>query len=92
MAGAIMSFNQKSDVKNHLSARRRKTMLPFRPTVQPNVTGNSEDKPRDENRDIPVLGQRSGLEFYGITPIAQREIPASPSDAADEPAMKTPQV
>jgi hypothetical protein len=86
-----MSFNQKSDVKNHLSARRHKTLLPFRPTVQPNITDSSGDEARDKNRDIPVLGQNSGLEFHGATPIARREIPASPCHAADELAIKKPQ-
>lgn len=87
-----MSFNQQSDVKNHLSARRRKTMLPFRPTVQPSVTGNSEDKPLNENRDIPVPRKKSGLEFYAITPVTPRELNAIPSNAADQLAIKTPQV
>lgn len=67
-------------------------MLPFRPTVQPNMAGNPEDEPCDENRNVPVLGQKSGLEFYGVTPIAQRDILASPSNAADEPVNTTPNV
>jgi hypothetical protein len=86
-----MSFNQKSDVKNHLSTRRHKTLLPFRPAAQPNTTDNSGAEARDKNRDISVLGQKSGLEFYAIAPTAQREIPASPSNVADELAIKKSQ-
>jgi hypothetical protein len=34
-----MSFPKKSDVKNHLSRRVRKNILPFRPVTELNLTG-----------------------------------------------------
>jgi hypothetical protein len=86
-----MTFNQKSDVKNHLSARRHKTVLPFRPTVQPQISNSLKDEPRGENRDIQPLRQKSGLEFYAVTPMAPPEIFPSPSNAADEQRVTKPQ-
>jgi hypothetical protein len=85
-----MSFNQKSDVKKHLSARRPKTLLPFRAKAQSDIAGSSGDKSRDENRDTPILREKSGLEFYAVTPIAPRETSILPSNSADEPALKKP--
>lgn len=46
-----MSFNQKSDVKQHLSTRRHKTLLPFRPESQSDITDVSANEPRNENND-----------------------------------------
>jgi hypothetical protein len=57
-----MSFSKKTDVKNHLSRRIRKNILPFKPVTGPDSTGYSIEEhnrssmrtfsavlPRDEN-------------------------------------------
>lgn len=85
-----MSFNQKSDVKKHLSAHRPKTLIPFGAKAQPDIAGSSGDKSRDENRNIPVLREESGLEFYAVTPIAPCETSTTSGNSADEPALKKP--
>lgn len=41
-----MSLIKKSDVKDHLSARRKKIVFPFGPVSAPDATGYSGDKPR----------------------------------------------
>ena len=43
--GTAMSLIKKSDVKNHLSARRHKGKQPYRPVSQPDATGFSGVEP-----------------------------------------------
>ncbi|MGC1782212.1 MAG: hypothetical protein WA708_06820 [Acidobacteriaceae bacterium] len=85
-----MSFDQKSDVKKHFSSRRHKALLPFRSTTQSIAADISRNEHRDENRDMPTVGQKSGLEFSAATPNAPHEIPARPIDSLDEPSLKKP--
>ena len=80
-----MSFNQKSDVRKHLSARRHKPLLPFQSVSQSDIVDISRNEFRDENRDIPAVRQQSGLEFYAVTPIGPPETPVMPNNSADEP-------
>lgn len=87
-----MSFNQKSDVKKHLSARRHQTVLPFRSKAQTDIAGNSEDKPHDEKGDTPNLPQKSGSELYTATTAAQSEVPTGSGSLADARIDKKPQV
>lgn len=51
-----MNLIKKADVKNHLSARRKKIVFPFGPASQPDATGYS----RDELRDANVNASRPG--------------------------------
>jgi hypothetical protein len=52
-----MSLIKKSDVKNHLSARRHKGNHPYRPVSQPDATGFSGVEPgrADPNTDHPIV-------------------------------------
>ena len=51
-----MSVIKKTDVKNHLSTRRKKPVFPFGPVSQPDATGY----PGDEHRDADPTVVRSG--------------------------------
>lgn len=51
-----MRFNQRSDVKNHLSTRASSIVLPFPPVSQPDITGDSENKPRSTEH-VPSSGK-----------------------------------
>lgn len=86
--GVIMSFNQKSDVKQHLSSRRHKTLLPFRPASQSDITDVSTNELRNENHDIPALGQKSVPESSAVTPITSCEIPVRSGNSVDETTDK----
>jgi hypothetical protein len=68
----IMSFNQKSDVKKHLSARRHKTLLPFRPVSQPDSA--------DISREV-APPEKAGSEFCTVTP----DVLAKPAASATNP-------
>ncbi|MGA8042424.1 MAG: hypothetical protein WCA37_06430 [Terracidiphilus sp.] len=52
-----MSLIKKSDVKNHLSARRHNGNHLYRPVSQPDATGFSgvEGGPADPNTDLPIV-------------------------------------
>lgn len=85
-----MGFIKKSDVKNHLSTRS-KTVLPFRPTGQADIVGDSRNEPRGKNLNVPDSRQIYDLESprtRSITPIdalISSEGPVVPS------AIKKPQ-
>ena len=72
--GAAMSLNKQSDVKNHLSRRPRKNLLPFRPASQLNANGYSENEPGGTKVNAPSSGADSGRQpssvGASITPIA----------------------
>jgi len=69
-----MSLIKKSDVKNHLSARRNKRLLPFRLMSQPN-TGNSGSGLLDTNPNVPGSRQVSGPETSSaVPPIASIDV------------------
>ena len=86
-----MSLNKKSDVRNHLSARRHKTLLPLRPAVQLNITDNLGNELRDTNCNRPAPLQESGLRFYAVDPITTIDAVISSGNSLDEPAAKKPQ-
>lgn len=65
-----MSLIKRSDVKNHLSTRR-KTLMPFRPVSQPDATGNPEGEPRDAKVAAPGSDASPGQ-------------PSSPSSPAEK--------
>lgn len=60
-----MSFPKKSDVKNHLSRRVRKNILPFTPTAVPDSTGHSIEEgrssPQDPTAVLPPNGDTAGV-------------------------------
>lgn len=49
-----MSFPKKSDVKNHLSTRRSKNLLPFRQVNPPNRNSSGVEL-SDESRNMPTI-------------------------------------
>jgi hypothetical protein len=51
-----MSLIKRSDVKNHLSARRKTLVFPFGPVKQPDATSNSADRHRVTNPNVPSSG------------------------------------
>jgi len=53
-----MRFNQRSDVKNHLSTRASSIVLPPPPVSQADTTGDPEDKPRSTEH---VLGSGNSV-------------------------------
>jgi hypothetical protein len=86
-----MSLSKKSDVKNHLSARRHKALRPFRPMVPSNVTDNLANELRDANYNKPASLQESGLRFYAVAPITTIDTLISSGNLTDAPAVKKPQ-
>lgn len=68
-----MSIIKKSDVKNHLSAKRNKRLLLFRPMYQPNAD-TSGSASLDTNLNVPNPRQASGSEPSSkVTPITPVE-------------------
>ena len=55
-----MSLTKTSDVKNHLSARPRKNLLPFRPASQSDSTDYSENELSRTKVNAPSSGADSG--------------------------------
>jgi hypothetical protein len=51
-----MSLIKKADVKNYLSARRKKIVFPFGPVNQPDATGYSENERRDTSHIVTNSG------------------------------------
>jgi hypothetical protein len=52
-----MNRYNKSDVKNHLSTRGGKNVLPFRPASQPDATGYSDSEhSSDSVLPVDILG------------------------------------
>lgn len=49
-----MSFPKKSDVKNHLSRRVRKNILPFTPGTVPDSTGHSIEEEGRSSAQAPA--------------------------------------
>ncbi len=49
-----MSFSKKSDVKNHLSRRVRKNILPFTPATVPDSTGHSIEEEKRSSTQAPT--------------------------------------
>lgn len=84
-----MSLNSKSDVKNHLSARRHKTPLPVNQT---DIAGSSRSEHRNENRDTPAVRQESGLRFYAVSPVSPVDALVSSGNSTDESTVKKPQL
>lgn len=87
-----MSLSKKSDVKNHLSTRRSKTVFPFRPTNQSDVKDSSGNELRDKNLNVPDSRQDSGLEpFPKIRPITPIDILIGSGSPVDTLVIKKPQ-
>lgn len=60
-----MSHIKNSAVRDHLSARPRKTVFPFAPDTEPDATGYSGDGPGDPL----IAGQTISSTTTSITPI-----------------------
>jgi len=58
-----MSLTKTSDVRNHLSARPRKNLLPFRPASQSDFTGYSENELGRTKVNAPSSGADSGRQL-----------------------------
>jgi hypothetical protein len=87
-----MSLNKKSDVKNHLSTRRSKTLLAFRPTNQSDVIDSSGNELRDKNLNVPDSRQNSSLEpFPKIRPITPVDILIGSGSPVNTLVVKKPQ-
>jgi hypothetical protein len=85
-----MGFINKSDVKNHLSTRS-KTVFPFRPTSQSDITGNSRNEPRGKNLNVPDSRQDSDLESPKARPITPIDVLNSSDGRVARSATKKPQ-
>jgi len=68
-----MTLNKQSDVKNHLSRRTRKNLLPFRPASQPDATNYSENELGRTKVNAPGYGPDFGRQLssavVSITPL-----------------------
>lgn len=87
-----MSLIKKSDVKNHLSARRHKGKQPYRPVSQPDATGFSgvEPAPADPNTDHLIVDplEQPSSDGPEILPIV---IASSPNDGVAPTVSKSAQ-
>jgi hypothetical protein len=83
-----MSLIKKSDVKNHLSTRRSKTVFPFGPINQPDV-GNSGNELRDKNLNVTDSRGDSDLEpFTKIRHIVPIDVLIGSDSQVDTSAIK----
>jgi len=72
--GVSMSFPKKSDVKNHLSRRIRKNILPFRPVTGPNLTGYLGRKQNPSSTQISGIASLHSENLVAVPVI--RKLPA----------------
>ncbi|MGB7546260.1 MAG: hypothetical protein WBM14_00795 [Terracidiphilus sp.] len=90
--GAAMSLLKKSDLKNHLSARQRNGLHPFRPVNKPGATGFSEIEQGGTRANTPSFVEDFYVEHsssgVSIIPI---EISAGPGSIVIAGTPKSPQ-
>jgi hypothetical protein len=67
-----MSFSKKSDVKNHLSRRVRKNILPFTPTAVPDSTGHSIEEGHSSSQAPTAVLPRNG-DAAGVSAIRKSQ-------------------
>jgi hypothetical protein len=85
-----MSLIKKSDVKNHLSTRRGKSLLFSKAERHSDVASSSGDELRDVQLDTAAFRQKSGLRFYAVAPVMPAEIIVVPGISTNEPISKKP--
>jgi len=83
-----MSLTKKSDLKNHLSRRRGRTLLPFRPANPPSAN-NLGIEHSDGNRNTSDSRHESGLASSPAMPITA--INALTGSGTDASAINKPQ-
>jgi hypothetical protein len=68
-----MSFSKKSDVKNHLSRRVRKNILPFTPATVPDSTGHSIEEEGRSSTQAPTAVLPRNDDASGVSVIRKSQ-------------------
>ena len=68
-----MSFSKKSDVKNHLSRRVRKNILPFTPAMVPDSIGHSIEEDGRSSMQAPDAVLPRNNDAFGVSLIRKSQ-------------------